>query len=59
MEAGFDLKTLPVVMLGGGAAVVKGQVRPTDDLVPAVTPAADASIKSDLMLEVFASAASP
>ena len=25
MEAGFDLKAIPVVMLGGGAAVVKRQ----------------------------------
>ena len=28
MEAGFDLKAIPVVMLGGGAAVVKGNVAP-------------------------------
>ncbi|MCI8602417.1 MAG: ParM/StbA family protein [Oscillospiraceae bacterium] len=32
MEAGFDLKTMPVVMLGGGAAVVKRHVRPADGL---------------------------
>ena len=32
MEAGFDLKTLPVVMLGGGAEVVKRQLRPADGL---------------------------
>ena len=32
MEAGFDLKAMPVVMLGGGAAVVKGNVRPQDGL---------------------------
>ncbi len=28
MEAGFDLKAIPVVMLGGGAAVVKRNVAP-------------------------------
>ena len=32
MEAGFDLKAIPVVMLGGGAAVVKGSVSPQDGL---------------------------
>ena len=32
MEAGFDLKAMPVAMLGGGAAVVKGSVRPQDGL---------------------------
>ena len=32
MESGFDLKAMPVVMLGGGAAVVKGNVRPQDGL---------------------------
>ena len=32
MEAGFDLKAMPVVMLGGGAAVVKGNMRPQDGL---------------------------
>ena len=32
MEAGFDLKAIPVVMLGGGAAVVKRNVAPQDAL---------------------------
>lgn len=32
MESGFDLKAIPVVMLGGGAAVVKGNVSPQDGL---------------------------
>ena len=32
MEAGFDLKAIPVVMLGGGAAVVKRNVSPQDGL---------------------------
>ena len=32
MEAGFDLKAMPVVMLGGGAAVVKGNVSEQDGL---------------------------
>ena len=32
MEAGFDLKAIPVVMLGGGAAVVKGNVSEQDGL---------------------------
>ena len=32
MEAGFDLKAIPVVMLGGGAAVVKSNVNPQDGL---------------------------
>ena len=32
MEAGFDLHTLPVVMLGGGAAVIKRNVAPQDGL---------------------------
>ena len=32
MESGFDLKAVPVVMLGGGAAVVKGHVREQDAL---------------------------
>ena len=32
MEAGFDLKAIPVVMLGGGAAVVKRNVAPQDGL---------------------------
>lgn len=32
MEAGFDLKAIPVVMLGGGAAVVKSSVSPQDGL---------------------------
>ena len=32
MEAGFDLKTIPVVMLGGGAAVIKRNVAPQDGL---------------------------
>jgi len=32
MESGFDLKAVPVVMLGGGASVVKGNVSPQDGL---------------------------
>ena len=32
MESGFDLKAVPVVMLGGGAAVVKRNVSPQDGL---------------------------
>ncbi len=32
VEAGFDLKAIPVVMLGGGAAVVKRNVAPQDGL---------------------------
>ena len=32
MESGFDLKAVPVVMLGGGAAVVKRNVGPQDGL---------------------------
>ena len=32
MESGFDLKAIPVVMLGGGAAVVKGSVTEQDGL---------------------------
>ena len=32
MESGFYLKAVPVVMLGGGASVVKGNVSPQDGL---------------------------
>ena len=32
MESGFDLKAIPVVMLGGGAAVIKRNVAPQDGL---------------------------
>lgn len=32
MKSGFDLKAIPVVMLGGGASVVKGNVSPQDGL---------------------------
>ncbi|MGI6275941.1 MAG: ParM/StbA family protein [Acutalibacteraceae bacterium] len=32
MESGFDLKAIPVVMLGGGATVVKSNVNPQDGL---------------------------
>lgn len=32
MESGFDLKAIPVVMLGRGASVVKGNVSPQDGL---------------------------
>ena len=32
MESGFDLKAIPVVMLGGGAAVAKGNVSEQDGL---------------------------
>lgn len=37
MEAGFDLKAIPVVMLGGGAAVVKRSITPQDRLCRAFT----------------------
>lgn len=36
MEAGFDLKAMPVVMLGGGAAMVKRSVTPQDSLCRAI-----------------------
>ena len=39
MEAGFDLKAIPVVMLGGGAAVVKRNVAPPGRPVPGFCPA--------------------
>ena len=32
MESGFDLKAIPVVMLGGGAAVAKGNMNEQDGL---------------------------
>ena len=32
MKLGFDLKAIPVIMLGGGAAVVKGNVSEQDGL---------------------------
>lgn len=32
MESGFDLKAIPVIMLGGGAAVVKGNLSEQDGL---------------------------
>ena len=32
LEAGFDYKALPVIMLGGGAAIVSRQIRPCDGL---------------------------
>ena len=38
MESGFDLKAIPVVMLGGGAAVVKGNVERTGRPVPGFCP---------------------
>lgn len=39
MEAGFDLKAIPVVMLGGGAAVVKRNVAPPGRPVSGFGPA--------------------
>ena len=36
MESGFDLKAIPVVVLGGGAAVIKGNISPQDRLCRAV-----------------------
>ena len=36
MEAGFDLKAMPVVMLGGGAAMGKRSVTPQDSLCRAI-----------------------
>ena len=39
MEAGFDLKAIPVVMLGGGAAVVKRNVDPPGRPVSVFCPA--------------------
>ena len=38
MESGFDLKAIPVVMLGGGAAVVKGKRERTGRPVPGFCP---------------------
>ena len=32
METGFDLKAMPVVMLGGGAAIAKRNILPKDSL---------------------------
>ena len=32
LEAGFDYKALPVIMLGDGAAIVSRQIRPCDGL---------------------------
>ena len=32
MKLGFDLKAIPVIMLGGGAAVVKGNLSEQDGL---------------------------
>ena len=32
MEAGFDLKAVPAVMLGGGAFVIQRGIRPQDGL---------------------------
>ena len=32
MEAGFDLKAIPAVMLGGGASVIQRGIRPQDGL---------------------------
>ena len=37
LESGFDLKAIPVIMLGGGAAVVKGSVSEQDGLCRAFT----------------------
>ena len=37
MESGFDLKALPVIMLGGGAAVIKRSVRQQDGLCQLLT----------------------
>ena len=41
MESGFDWKALPVVMLGGGAAVVKRHLGPRDGLCRVFTLAGD------------------
>ena len=32
LEAGFDYKALPVIMLGGGAAIVSRQIQPNTNL---------------------------
>lgn len=32
MEAGFDLKAVPSVFLGGGSAILKRHVRPQDGI---------------------------
>ena len=32
MEAGFDLKAVPAVILGGGASVIQREIRPQDSL---------------------------
>ena len=37
LEAGFDYRALPVVMMGGGASVVSRHIRPTDGLCRTVT----------------------
>ena len=37
MESGFDLKAIPVVMVGGGAAVVKRNIKPQDRLCRALS----------------------
>ena len=37
MEAGFDYHALPVVMMGGGAAIVSRRIRPTDGLCRLLT----------------------
>ena len=36
MEAGFDLRAIPSVFMGGGAAIVKRHVAPQDGLSRAV-----------------------
>ena len=46
MEAGFDLKALPVILMGGGAAVVTRNVREQDRLCR-VLPLADARANAE------------
>lgn len=36
MEAGFDLRTIPCIFMGGGAAIVKRHVAPQDGIFRAV-----------------------
>ncbi|MEG2923851.1 MAG: ParM/StbA family protein [Oscillospiraceae bacterium] len=36
MESGFDLKAMPVIILGGGASVIKRNLRPEDRLCRAI-----------------------
>lgn len=52
MESGFDLKAIPVVMLGGGASVVKGNVSEQDGLCRVFVLIADLRQKGHIVLMV-------